>query len=54
MQEKLNKLYEELHEKSKIISSINIDLNEAKGIVEKKTFELKKEIEKNSELSKQL
>ena len=33
---------------------MNLELNDVKGTLEKKTFEMKKELEKNSEYGKQL
>lgn len=39
---KMNKLYEELSEKSRHISALSIEMNEIRGEVEKKSFELKK------------
>lgn len=49
----MKELYEELTKKNKLISTLNIELNEVRGLIEKKSFELKKEVEKNMEKSKQ-
>ena len=46
-------LYEELSKKNKQINNLNLELNETKGLVEKKNYELKKETEKSMEIFKQ-
>ncbi len=42
VQDKISKLYEELSEKNKLITSMNLDLTDIQGSFEKKSFELKK------------
>lgn len=42
VQDKISKLYEELSEKNKLITSMNLDLTDIQGSLEKKSFELKK------------
>ena len=43
IENKLKELYEELSKKNKVINNLNMEFNEAKGQLEKKEFELKKQ-----------
>lgn len=42
IQEKLKKLYEQLNEKSRIINNMNLEFNDIRGEIQKKSFELRK------------